>query len=93
LHAGQAEVYRAGPNDPPGFGYALYFDPSTFQLLDEAQISPAGVQCPVLSSYAILATGYVHSKFQLPAGTPARLEHANYSNRVAGCPTIPVPPQ
>ncbi len=83
------EVYmEPGPDDPPGSGQALYFSPVTFQLLDVATISAANVSCPVLSSSAILATGYVSSDTQLPAGTPTTLEPAYYSNSAPGCPTL-----
>jgi hypothetical protein len=85
------EVYmEPGPDDPPAVGHALYFSPVTFQLLDEATINAADVSCPVLYSSAILATGYVSSDTQLPAGTPTRLEPAYYSNSAPGCPTLGV---
>jgi hypothetical protein len=77
-----------GPDDPPAVGHALYFSPVTFQLLGEATINAANVSCPVLSSSAILATGYVSSDTQLPAGTPAKVEPAYYSNSAPGCPTL-----
>jgi hypothetical protein len=83
------EVYmEPGPDDPPAAGHALYFSPVTFQLLDEATINPADVSCPVPASYAILATGYVSSDTQLPAGTPTQLEPAYFSNSAPGCPTL-----
>jgi hypothetical protein len=83
------EVYmEPGPEDPPGLGHALYFSQVTFQLLDEATINAVNVSCPVLASYAILATGYVNSDTQLPAGTPTQLEPAYYSNSAPGCPTL-----
>ena len=69
-------------------GHALYFSPVTFQLLGEATINAANVRCPVLSSCAILATGYVSSDTQLPAGRPTKLEPAYYSNSAPGCPTL-----
>jgi hypothetical protein len=83
------EVYMdPGPDDPPAVGHALYFSPVTFQLLGEATINTANVRCPVLSSSAILATGYVSSDTQLPAGMPTKLEPAYYSNSGPGCPTL-----
>ncbi len=83
------EVYMdPGPNDPPALGHALYFSPVTFQLLGEATINAANVSCPVLGSSAILATGFVSSDTQLPAGTPTKLEPAYYSNSAPGCPTL-----
>jgi hypothetical protein len=83
------EVYlEPGPDDPPGLGHALYFSQVTFQLLDEATINAVNVSCPVLASYAILATGYVNSDTQLSAGTPTQLEPAYYSNSAPGCPTL-----
>jgi hypothetical protein len=83
------EVYlEPGPDDPPATGHALYFSPVTFQLLDEATINPANVSCPVLSSSAILATGYLSSDTQLPAGTPTKPEPAYYSNSGCGGPTL-----
>jgi hypothetical protein len=80
----------SGPliRDPPAVGHALYFSPVTFQLLGEATINAANVSCPVPSSSAILATGYVSSDTQLPAGTPVKLEPACYSNSAPGCPTL-----
>lgn len=85
------EVYmEPGPDDPPAVGHALYFNPVTFQLLDEATINAANVSCPVLASSAILDTGYVSSDTQLPAGTPTMLEPAYYSNSAPGCPTLVV---
>ena len=69
-------------------GHALYLSPVTFQLLGEAMINAANVRCPVLSSSAILATGYVSSDTQLPAGTPTKLEPAYYSNSALGCATL-----
>jgi hypothetical protein len=87
------EVYlEPGPDDPPAAGHALYFSPVTFQLLGEATIDAANVSCPVLSSSAILATGYVSSDTQLPAGTPTKPEPAYYSNSGPGCPAlVPIP--
>jgi hypothetical protein len=67
---------------------AMLFSPVTFQLLGEATIDPANVSCPVGGAGAILATGYVGSDTQLPAGTPAKLEPAHYSNSAPGCPTL-----
>jgi hypothetical protein len=85
------EVYmEPGPDDPPAVGHALYFSPVTFQLLGDATINAANVSCPVLASYAILATGYLDSDSQLPAGTPTRLKPAHYSNGAPGCPTLVV---
>ena len=83
------EVYlEPGPQDPPGWGQALFFSPVTDALLGWAQISTAGPQCPVYSSYAILATGYVSSTHQRPRGTPSALEPAYFTNRMPGCPSI-----
>jgi hypothetical protein len=76
-----------GPN-APAVGQALYFSPVTFQLLGEARLSDAAnLSCPVGWSSAILASGYVSSDTQLPAGTPTKLEPAHYSNSAPGCPT------
>jgi hypothetical protein len=68
---------------------AMLFSPVTFQLLGEATIDPENISCPEVGS-AILATGYVGSDTQLPAGTPAKLklEPAYYSNNAPGCPTL-----
>jgi hypothetical protein len=81
------EVYvEPGPN-APAVGQALYVSPVTFQLLGEARLGDAAnLNCPVGWSAAILATGYVSSDTQLPAGTPTKLERAYYSNSVPGCP-------
>jgi hypothetical protein len=67
---------------------AMLFSPVSFQLLGEATIDPANVSCPVEGSGAILATGYVGSDTQLPAGTPTKLEPAYYSNSAPGCPRL-----
>jgi hypothetical protein len=79
---------KPGP-DAPAVGQALYFSPVTFQLLGEAILSDAAnLNCPVDGSSAILATGYVSSDTQLPAGTPTKLEPAYYSNSAPGCRTL-----
>jgi hypothetical protein len=81
------EVYVEPGPDAPAVGQALYFSPVTFQLLGEAVLSDAAnLSCPVDGSTAILATGYVSSDTQLPAGTPTKLKPAYYSNSAPGCP-------
>jgi hypothetical protein len=81
------EVYVEPGPDAPAAGQALYFSPVTFQLLGEAVLSDAAnLSCPVGWSSAILATGYVSSDTQLPAGAPTTLEPAYYSNSAPGCP-------
>ena len=62
-----AEVYvpRQQVNIPTG--QALYFDPSTGAALDVAGFGP-DPHCPDVSQDAVLASGYVGSKYQLPAG-------------------------
>jgi hypothetical protein len=85
------EVYmEPGPDDPPAAGHALYFSPVTFQQVGWATISAVNVSCPVLASYAVLATGYVSSDTRVPADTPTQLEPAHYSNSAPGCPTLVV---
>jgi hypothetical protein len=80
-----AEVYV-----PPGFsgddGEALYFDPSTSAVLGIAALAGSQVQCPPSSAYAVLATGYVRSMHQLPAGAPRGPERVTWHHSVPGCP-------
>jgi hypothetical protein len=83
------EVYVEPGPSAPAVGQALYFSPVTFQLLGEARLSDAAnLGCPVAGASAILATGYVSSDTQLPAGTPTKLQPAYYSNSAPGCPTL-----
>ncbi|HEX3493718.1 MAG TPA: hypothetical protein VHU92_30555 [Streptosporangiaceae bacterium] len=50
-----------------------------------AQISRGGPQCPALSAYAVLATGYVGSARQVPPGTPGHLLPATFRRHAPGC--------
>jgi hypothetical protein len=80
-----AEVYV-----PPGFpgngGEALFFDPSTSAVLGVATLVGSKVQCPPAVEYAVLASGYVNSKFQLPPGAPRGLKPVTWPTSAAGCP-------
>ena len=80
-----AEVYV-----PPGFpgngGMALFFDPSTSAVLGVATLVGSKVQCPPASEYAVLASGYVNSKYQLPPGAPRGLKPVTWPSSAAGCP-------
>jgi hypothetical protein len=81
------EVYEVGGlvHGLPGGGEALYFSPRTGAVLGWAQLSGARPQCPPLSVYAVLATGYVDSTSQVPPGTSAHLLPATYPRQVPGC--------
>jgi hypothetical protein len=80
------EVYQHGGwNVPGGGGQALFFRPLTGEILGWAELSGAGPQCPPLSVYAVLATGYVGSAREVPPGTPGRLLPATFRKHVAGC--------
>jgi hypothetical protein len=80
-----AEVYM-----PPGFpgngGEALFFDPSTSVVLGVASLVGSRPQCPPASEDAVLASGYVSSKHQLPAGAPQSLKPVTQPTSVPGCP-------
>lgn len=80
-----AEVYV-----PPGFsgngGEALFFDPSTSAVLGVATLVGSKVHCPPASEYAVLASGYVNSKYQLPPGAPRNLKPVTWASRSRGCP-------
>jgi len=62
-----AEVYVPLENAAIPGGNALYFNPSTGAALDVAQPAQSP-QCPDIVQEAVLASGYVSSNHQLPAG-------------------------
>jgi hypothetical protein len=74
----------------PGFagndGQALFFDPSTSAVLGLASIVGTQLSCPPSSEYAVLASGYVASKYQLPAGAVSRLLPVTWARAAVGCP-------
>jgi hypothetical protein len=80
-----AEVYM-----PPGFsgngGYALFFDPSTSAILGTAELAGSKVQCPPGFEDAVLASGYVNSKDQLPPGAQRTLRAVTWPRSAPGCP-------
>ena len=75
---------------PPGFpgngGQALFFDPSTSAVLGVAGLAGSKVQCPPMWEYAVLASGYVNSKHQLPAGAQRSLKPVSWPRSATGCP-------
>jgi hypothetical protein len=75
---------------PPGFpgngGEALFFDPSTSAVLGEAGLVGSKVQCPPMWEYAVLASGYVNSKHQLPPGAQRSLKPVSWPRSAPGCP-------
>ncbi len=80
-----AEVYV-----PPGFtgngGEVLFFDPSTSAVLGTATLVGSKVQCPPAWEAAVLASGYVNSKYQLPPGAPRNLRPVSWPRSSPGCP-------
>jgi len=75
---------------PPGFpgngGQALFFDPSTSAVLGIAGLVGSTVQCPPMWAYAVLASGYVNSKHQLPPGAERSLKPVSWPRSATGCP-------
>jgi hypothetical protein len=67
-------------------GEALFFDPSTSAVLGVADLGGRKLQCPPEWEDAVLATGYVGSKFQLPPGAPASLRPVSWPRSAPGCP-------
>jgi hypothetical protein len=81
-----AEVYiRLEAQD--NSGEALFFDPSTSAVLGVADLGGRKLQCPPEWEDAVLATGYVGSKFQLPPGAPASLRPVSWPRSAPGCPS------
>jgi hypothetical protein len=80
-----AEVYV-----PPGFagngGDALFFDPSTSAVLGTATLVGSMAGCPPAWEAAVLASGYVNSKYQLPPGAPRGLKPVSWPRSSPGCP-------
>jgi hypothetical protein len=75
---------------PPGFpgngGEALFFDPSTSAVLGTATLVGSKVSCPPGDEYAVLASGYVNSKQQLPPGAERSLKPVSWPRSAPGCP-------
>ena len=86
-----AEVYvpRQQANIPTG--QALYFDPSTGAALDVAGFGP-DPHCPDVSQDAVLASGYVGSKYQLPAGAVRTARPVPQISMFPGCGVYYTPP-
>ena len=76
---------------PPGFpgngGEALFFDPSTSAVLGTATLVGSKVSCPPGDEYAVLASGYVNSKYQLPPGAQRSLKPVSWPRSAPGCPS------
>jgi hypothetical protein len=76
---------------PPGFpgngGQALFFDPSTSAVLGTAGLVGSTVQCPPMWEYAVLASGYVNSKHQLPPGAQRGVKPVSWPRSAPGCPS------
>jgi hypothetical protein len=86
-----AEVYvpRQQANIPTG--QALYFDPSTGAALDVAGFGP-DPHCPDVSQDAVLASGYVGSKYQPPAGAVRTARPVPQISVFPGCGVYYTPP-
>jgi hypothetical protein len=80
-----AEVY-VPPGYPGNDGDALFFDPSTSAVLGTATLVGTMVQCPPAWEAAVLASGYVNSKYQLPPGAPRSLRPVTWPRSASGCP-------
>jgi hypothetical protein len=63
-----AEVYFPLQNAALPGGNAMYLNPATGAVLDVAQPGQSSL-CPDIFQDAVLASGYVASKYQLPAGS------------------------
>jgi hypothetical protein len=83
-----AEVYVAQPQVTVPTGEALYFNPSTGAAFDVAGdldgISPFP-RCPGIWQDAVLASGYVGSKYQLPAGAVRTPRRVTQPRPFSGC--------
>jgi hypothetical protein len=86
-----AEVYV--PRQQAGIptGQALYFDPSTGAALDVAGFGPDR-HCPDIFQDAVLASGYVASKYQLPAGAVRTPRPVPQASAFPGCGVYYTPP-
>lgn len=81
-----AEVYMP-PGFPGNLGEAMFFDPSTSAVLGVADLVGSRVRCPPGWEAAVLASGYVSSKYQLPPGAPRGLRPVALPASVPGCPS------
>jgi len=81
------EVY-VNQNVPTG--QALYFNPSTGAALDIGGFGPSP-QCPS-TQYAVLASGYVASKYQLPVGAVRTPRPVPPLSTFPGCGVYYTPP-
>ncbi len=72
-------------------GQALYFNPSTGAALDVAGLGPSP-QCPDIWQDAVLASGYVGSKYQLPAGAVRTARPVPQPSMFPGCGVQQTPP-
>jgi hypothetical protein len=72
-------------------GQALYFDPSTGAALDVAGFGP-DPRCPDVFQDAVLASGYVASKYQLPAGAVRTARPVPEVGMFPGCGVYYTPP-
>ena len=97
LHAhdliGRAAAKVYVPRQQAGIptGQALYFDPSTGAALDVAGFGP-DPHCPDIFQDAVLASGYVASKYQLPAGAARTPRPVPQVNAFPGCGVYYTPP-
>jgi hypothetical protein len=86
-----AEVYVPRREGGSPTGQALYFDPSTGAALDVAGFGPSP-RCPDVFQDAVLASGYVGSKHQLPAGAVRTARPVPQISLFPGCGVYYTPP-
>ena len=86
-----AEVYVPRQQANIHTGQALYFDPSTGAALDVAGFGP-DPHCPGVFQDAVLASGYVASKYQLPAGAVRTPRPVPQVSTFPGCEVYYTPP-
>jgi hypothetical protein len=86
-----AEVYVPPQQANIPTGQALYFDPSTGAALDVSSFGP-DPHCPDVSQDAVLASGYVSSKYQLPAGAVRTARPVPQVGTFPGCGVYYTPP-
>lgn len=85
------EVYMPARQLTIPTGQALYFSPSTGAALDVAGLGPSP-QCPDIWQDAVLAAGYVSSKYQLPTGAVRTARPVPQPDAFPGCDVKPTGP-
>ncbi len=80
------EVIVPTPGDVVTPAQALFFDPSTGVVLGTASLVTTRLNCLPAGESAVLASGYVGSVRQLPAGAPRHPLPVRLPRPVPGCP-------